>query len=251
MRQRHIFTTILWAYLLIFCAAAHATETIGTVYQQEGQCSIIRNGQTLAAESGASIQLNDKVKTGLQAKLAIRFEDDTELMLGSQSSAVIDAYVYAGADSNLLFKFSTGTFRTITGEIVKQNPEGFNMLTPLTTLGIRGSDVYALVGMIGEEAGAMDLGPGHTLEISTPGQTVSISQPGLRSKISPTGIISPPSPIPPRILNQMKKLAAPPATPKMNSKKPAPHVPPAATTTTIIVPPPPAPTQPTRHPRVY
>lgn len=242
---------ILATTALLFGTIACAAEQIGSILQFEGQCSISRKGQSIPAANGFPVQLNDKAKTGLQSKLTIRFKDDTELMLGPLSSAVIDTYVFGGSDSNLLFKFTTGTFRAVTGELVKRNPEGFNMQTPLTTLGIRGSDIYALVGMIGEEVGAMDLGPGHTLEISTSKQTTKISKPGLRSKILPNGIISPPSPIPPRILNQMKKLAEPPTTPKVGShQKTVPRVPtPSVTTKSVVTPPPPP--APQRHPRIY
>lgn len=240
------------ALLLFFGVTASAAERIGSIVRFSGQCTITRNDQKMDVDNDMPVQLNDEVATGLLSQLTVRFTDETLLSLDSLSSAVIDTYIYGGSDSNLLFGFSTGTFRTITGRIVELNPEGFTMQTPLATLGIRGSDIYALVGMVGEEAGGLDLGPNHTMEISTDTQTVTINKPGLRSTISPSGVISPPTPIPPRVFEQMKTLAPPP-TPNVGTKiAPSPRVPPSSTATrSIVTPPPPTPAPAPRQPRFH
>ncbi len=43
-----------------------------------------------------------------------------------------------------------GTFRAVTGEIVKSNPESFKMQSPLATIGIRGSETAHTVPPQGE-----------------------------------------------------------------------------------------------------
>lgn len=201
---------ILFLVLITFTAIedrpVHAGDQIGNVEQVSGECSITRDSQTSGATVNQGILLNDIISTRGKAQITIRFRDGTRLMLGESSRTSIDSYIYGGSDSNLLFNFSTGTFRAITGKLVEVNPEGFNMKTPMTTLGIRGSDVYALVGIVEEEVGALDLGPNHTLEIKTSKQTVHITKGGLQSKISFSGVISTPSPIPPNTITNMKAL---------------------------------------------
>jgi len=239
---------ILIAISTALSLPAKAAKQVGAVEQVSGECSIVRDGQKIDAKRTQPIQINDEISTKAKAEITIRFKDDTQLILGESSHASIDAYVYGGADSNLLFNFSTGTFRAITGKLVEANPEGFNMKTPLTLLGIRGSDVYVLVGMVGEEAGALDLGPNHALEIKTAKQTTRITKPGMRAKISFSGVISSPSPIPPGTVTNMKKLGtAPPSTPKSGGKPSViPHVP---TTPNIHIKPP-SPSHPPR-PRIH
>ena len=225
---------VCFAFLLLagcmFSAAAMAAGAIGAVDTVTGQCRLLRGSDTLGAEPRQPVMLNDAVSTGEDARLSIVFLDETVLTLDESSHAAIDSYVYSDDASNLLFKFTKGTFRTITGGIVKQNPEGFNMETPLATIGIRGSDVYAIVQPDGEETGALHLDENHVLEVKTRLQTVRITQSGLRVKISPTGVISAPSPIPPDVLDFMQDLRPmPPTVPsgtaeKTNGKLKAPPV---------------------------
>ena len=199
------FFAILLAGMLL-CAPAMAADPVGAVNTATGDCRITTDGDTLAAKLDDPVLLNDELSTGKGARMGVVFLDDTTLTLDESSHASIDEYVYSDEASNLLFKFSKGTFRTITGGIVKHNPEGFNMETPLTTIGIRGSDVYAIVQPGGEEAGALHLGENHALEIRTEKQTVRITESGMRVRISPEGIISPPTRIPSDVLEYMQEL---------------------------------------------
>lgn len=191
------------------CAPALAADPIGAVDAVTGECRIIRGGDSLAAEQEQPVMLNDEIATGADGRISIIFLDDTVLSLDESSHASIDDYVYSEDASNLLFKFTKGTFRTITGEIVKQNPEGFNMETPLVTIGIRGSDVYAIIQPEGEETGALHLGEGHALEVKSEVQSIRITESGMRVKIAPSGIIFTPTRIPASMLNNMLNLGSP------------------------------------------
>jgi hypothetical protein len=212
----------LLAILILSAVPAWATEQVGSVRVATGECLIVRENKTLAAEQDQPVMLKDELKTGAGAQLSVLFKDETTLTLDESSHASIDTYVFDDSNAELLFKFTQGTFRAITGEIVKANPEGFNMKTPLATIGIRGSDVYSIVQPDGEEAGALHLGPSHALEIKTAKQVLRITQSGLRSRISVTGIIFKPTAIPPTMFNSILRLgSAPKAAPKTDSAAPA------------------------------
>lgn len=218
---------------LLLHAPAMAAEAVGSVEAAKGQCRIIRGGDTLAAETGGPVMLDDAVTTGPGAEMTIVFADETVLTLAESSRAAIDGYVYSDDAANLLFKFTKGTFRTITGEIVKRNPEGFNMETPLATIGIRGSDVYAVITPDGEETGALHLGENHALEVKTAMQTVRITESGLRVRISPAGLIFTPTRIPPSMFNSMLRLgSAAPAAPEAPEAAPAKSAPASEKSTT-------------------
>ncbi|MBG0790966.1 MAG: FecR domain-containing protein [Desulfovibrionaceae bacterium] len=190
------------------CAPALADDSIGEVDAVTGKCRIIRDGDTLAAKLQQSVMLDDEITTSEGARISILFNDQTILTLDESSHASIDDYVYNEESAGLLFKFTEGTFRAITGEIVKQNPEGFNMKTPLATIGIRGSDIYVVIGAEGEEAGALQLGEGHVLEIKTAMESKRITESGLRVNFATDGLISTPVRIPTDIFEKMLNLGS-------------------------------------------
>ena len=203
----HSFFAILMAGMLL-CAPVMAADPVGSVNTATGDCRITTGGDTLAAEIEQPVILNDELSTGKGARLGVVFLDETTLTLDESSHASIDEYVYNDEGSDLLFKFTKGTFRTITGGIVQHNPEGFNMETPLANIGIRGSDVYVIIQPEGEEAGALHLGENHALEVRTEKQTVRITESGMRVRISPEGLIFTPTRIPPSMFNSMLNLGS-------------------------------------------
>ncbi|MGE4192979.1 MAG: FecR domain-containing protein [Pseudodesulfovibrio sp.] len=207
--KRFVVLALFLLFLLLAGASpARASEPVGTVTVANGRCVILRGGQSLDAAVNQPVMLKDEVDTDKGAELSILFSDQSRLTLDESSHAAIDTYVFNDSNAEVLFKFTKGTFRAVTGEIVKANPEGFNMETPLATLGIRGSDIYSIVKPDEEEAGALELGEGHALEIKTSKQTMRITKSGMRTRILPTGIIFMPTAIPPSMFNAILRLGA-------------------------------------------
>lgn len=235
--KRIIFAAAVLSALVLLSVPARAAEQVGTVATAVGECLIIRDSRPLTAEADQPILLKDELETRQGAHLSVLFKDESRLTLDESSRASIDTYVYNDSNAELLFKFTQGTFRAITGGIVKANPEGFNMETPLATLGIRGSDIYSIVQPDSEEAGAIELGAGHALEVKTSRQTLRITESGMRVRISSTGIIFQPTPIPPSMFNAIIRLgnAAKPTTPApaAPAAPPAPAAPTLKTTPTL------------------
>lgn len=225
MPQKRFAATVLALIILLLAglSPARASEPVGTVTVADGRCLILRDGQSLGAAVNQPVLLKDEVETDKGAQLTILFTDQSRLTLDESSHAAIDTYVFNDSNAELLFRFTKGTFRAVTGEIVKANPEGFNMETPLSTLGIRGSDIYSIIKPDEEEAGALELGEGHALEIKTAKQTLRITKSGMRTRILPTGVIFTPTAIPPSMFNAILRLgaAAPSAPAPAGSAAPA------------------------------
>ena len=79
------------------------------------------------------------VETAPRGALHIQFLDETSLRLGSDSQVVLDRFVYdpaAGAE-DLTVELGQGVFRIITGEIT---PDRITIVTPVATIGVRGTD---------------------------------------------------------------------------------------------------------------
>ena len=227
--------------------AAAAESPAGRVELVTGSVSLLRGGASSVVKTADPVLVDDTLTTAPDGHAVVRFADDTLLVLGQSSKAKIDTYVYGGPSSRLLFKFAKGSFRAITGKIVQVNPQAFNMQTPLATLGIRGSDVFALVAPETESIGALELGPGHSLEVQSQKGAATIREAGLFSRVTPDGLVAAPQKIPPAMLNAVSKTLSTPLVPPISTTPvgtltPAPALPQLPPVTTTVTPPrPPAP----------
>ena len=82
--------------------------------------------------------MGDKIVTGASGQVQLVFTDQTHLVVGPNSSLVIESYLLRG--DKLASKFAvnalSGTFRFITG---KSDHSAYHIATPTGTIGIRGT----------------------------------------------------------------------------------------------------------------
>jgi len=118
------------------------SQVIGNVVAVTGKVVLEHNGDSIVLEVGSPVFKGGVVKTGADSHIEIRFTDDTMLSQGANSEVSIDNYVFDQPDSasSILLNLTEGTLRTITGKIAEENPESFEVKSPLATLGIRGTD---------------------------------------------------------------------------------------------------------------
>ncbi len=83
---------------------------------------------------------NEVVETVRDGALHLRFIDDTEFKLGSDSRATLDTFLYDPASSagELTLSLKEGIFRLKTGRIKK---EGVLLVTPVALIEVRGTDL--------------------------------------------------------------------------------------------------------------
>lgn len=76
--------------------------------------------------------------------LHLRFLDRTDFHLGSKSVVILDEFVYDPATSagKMVIRMSKGTFRFVSGKMVKS---GVAIRTPTALIGIRGTDFMVVV----------------------------------------------------------------------------------------------------------
>ena len=88
--------------------------------------------------------VGERIKTSRTGLVQIIFTDDTKLVIGPNSSLVIEAYLLRS--ENTVSKFAVkafgGTFRFITGKSPKQ---AYSITTPTGTIGIRGTSLDIVV----------------------------------------------------------------------------------------------------------
>ena len=125
-----------------------STNSVGQVVQAAGNAHAVSDNGTRQLTPGSEIFQADTLVTEKGGSLEIIFNDKTSLSQGEDSQVRVDRYVYDPADafnSDLLLNMTKGVFRTITGEIAEDNPDHFQLKSPLATIGIRGTTVVSEV----------------------------------------------------------------------------------------------------------
>ncbi|RYE09360.1 MAG: hypothetical protein EOP22_09695 [Hyphomicrobiales bacterium] len=93
---------------------------------------------------GADIFIGDLIETGPSGQVQIRFQDDTELVVGPSSSLRIDDYLIRnnGSAGKLAVDMLSGAFRFATGDSAKNR---YIINTPTGTIGVRGTEFDVFV----------------------------------------------------------------------------------------------------------
>ena len=114
--------------------------------EQVGQATLINtsvtgDGATLATRS--PVHRDERIRTSSTGLGEFVFRDGTKFAVGSNSSVVIDKFVFAGNNSvkSLSLNAAKGSFRWISGG---SKSSAYKIATPAGTIGIRGTafDVY-------------------------------------------------------------------------------------------------------------
>jgi len=125
---------------------------IGSVVEQKGVTSVERQGEESDLQQGSEVEFLDKVKTG-KGELGITFIDDTKVAVSSQSSLIIDDFVYDpdNADnSKLVLKVAAGTVKYASGNVAKLAKQNVDIRTPTAKILVRGTAFSMTVDEIGQ-----------------------------------------------------------------------------------------------------
>ena len=157
-------------------------QSIGKVAEASGQVTVRGEDGVRTVEPGDSIFKGDMIVTSDGSDVQIEFEDGTRVGLGENSRAEIDDYVFDADDpdaSNFVMDVGRGAMRCVTGQIADQNPDHFNVETPLASIGIRGTVFGVVVNDDGQgDFWVENLGEGHTVVFQdSEGRVRIISEP--------------------------------------------------------------------------
>jgi len=138
--------------LVILLPQLSYAAAIGNVVVQEGVTSVEREGTESDLDLDSDIMFMDNIKTG-KGELGITFVDDTNVAVSSQSSLIIDEFVYDpnNADgSRLVLKVAAGTVRYASGNIARLNKQNVIIRTPTAKIIVRGTAFSMTVDEIGQ-----------------------------------------------------------------------------------------------------
>jgi hypothetical protein len=136
--------------VLTLAAGPALADAAGVAKGVDPQAEALGGGATRTLVVGADIFLGDRLTTGPEGLVQILFSDNTKLVIGPNSSLLIEDYLIRnnGTAGKLAVDMLAGSFRFITGT----SPKGaYEISTPTGTIGVRGTifDVWidALTGI--------------------------------------------------------------------------------------------------------
>ncbi|MBI4997195.1 MAG: FecR domain-containing protein [Rhodocyclales bacterium] len=128
--------------LLALAGSAWCGEPVGRVILAAGEVAAARDGQWLPLARNADVRAGDEIRTGPASSVQIRFADASIVALRSATTFRVDEFIYkrgqAGGEK-ALFALIKGGLRTITGAVGRTNHQDYGIVTPTSTIGIRGT----------------------------------------------------------------------------------------------------------------
>ena len=176
--SRRLLAVLLGLASVFYIHVAFAAP-VGKVTKAQNQVQV---GST-AAGVGTPVNMNDRLRTGANARMEVTFSDGTKLTLGENANVVIDRYVYNPAQSTgaLALKQATGAVRFSTGKISQMHKKDVTVTTPYAALAVRGTEFW--MGPIDGHYGALLLKG--KVAVRSAGGEVNLNRPGWGTDIRP------------------------------------------------------------------
>jgi hypothetical protein len=136
--------------LFVFVSAAmgeDAIRPIGLVKTASGEATVIRDGHRIAAQPGLSLAQGDVLSTGAKGSMGVILRDDTILSMGSSSEIHIEKFLFDPAREKLgmVMRVARGVIGYLSGRISRLAPGSVRIETPVATLGVRGTHLFARI----------------------------------------------------------------------------------------------------------
>jgi hypothetical protein len=120
---------------------------IGLVKTATGDTSIMRDSRLIAAQPGCSLLQGDVLLTGAKGTMGVILRDDTILSMGSSTEVRLEQFAFEPAEHKLgmVVRVAKGIIGYLSGRISKLAPGSVRLETPVATLGVRGTYLFARI----------------------------------------------------------------------------------------------------------
>lgn len=165
---------------ICFSGMAHAAP-VGEIVSLQGKATLKRENAESQLKLMDTVEANDTIATEKDGIAVIQFKDLSTMTVGSQSEVTIDRYVYNPEvkDGNVsALKASSGFFHFVSGKLAKDKVK---IETPVSTIGIRGTELAGGVAYNGETTVSL---VECCVDVSTEAGTVSLDRVGTFTEIS-------------------------------------------------------------------
>lgn len=133
-------------FLILSCVSSLSTAA-GRITAHFGDALAESGGVQRELQRGSRVQEGDLLRVGRNSLLQLRMDDGAMITLRSSSELRIDTYRLAapGQPGRALLSLLKGGLRTITGALGRFDRGEYAMVTPIATIGIRGTDFTTLL----------------------------------------------------------------------------------------------------------
>jgi hypothetical protein len=196
MKLRMIWSVAALCGVFLLSLDAAAQVVAGTVERQLGSASRVTDADDLPLAERGWVFVGDTITTGANARLIIRFQDESSLTLGENARIVIDEMVYdaASGSGSQALNIGQGVFRYISGAVGARDRQRVAISTRVATIGIRGTNFLG-----GELTVGMPKGVPHygfqiyegAVEVTSPAGSVVLDEPGEGTFLPLTRVAAP------------------------------------------------------------
>ena len=165
--------------ILFLFVASSLFASVGKIVTLRGDVVIVSADKERAAIENDVLEENDKIITKNNAKLQIKFIDDTVVTLGKNTTLDVKQYIIDGKNSKVSLAVDNGDFKVISGKISQIARENFEFQAKTATIGIRGT---VFVGNLNEKTskigclqGAIDVKIGNKSSLINAGHQMQFS----------------------------------------------------------------------------
>ena len=136
-----LFSRLAAAAFVSFSLAVpqvQASEVAGEAVNVQPNASLKNPEGRVTLQVGMDVKMGDLIKTNRRGEAQLIFTDETKLVVGPNSSLVVESYLLRASNraNNFTVKALSGTFRMVSG---KSQKSAYKIKTPTATIGIRGT----------------------------------------------------------------------------------------------------------------
>lgn len=166
---------LLFGFVLALCFApvAQAASSVALVIASRGEVVAVNDQGRRVLQRRSGLFEGDRIETGNNSQVQIRFIDGALLTLEHQTKLEISRFENSTANKSgqVLLRLIQGGLRNLTGAIAEQHPERYRVESAIASIGVRGTDfrvvlrndklaagVYSGGIVVSNDAGLLELG---------------------------------------------------------------------------------------------
>ncbi len=163
---------------LLLSSAASAADPVGVLKFTRGVVTIVSvAGETRRAGRDDELNLNELVVTGAASLAVIQLSDDSRMVVRPNSEFRVELLNADAADNrgqSAVLSLLRGGLRLATGLISRVNPGGYQLNTPVATIGIRGTEFNSRICLADCAAEEIQLAGGDAADSISEGLYVNV-----------------------------------------------------------------------------
>ncbi|MFZ5453727.1 MAG: FecR family protein [Thermodesulfobacteriota bacterium] len=137
--------------LIVFLCPLNAwAKEVGQFTKVEGKVDLHKKGkpEAIAAQPQTKAEEKDAIKTEAMSRAQIQFLDASTMTVAPQSYVTIESYMYDAKKGELgcLSEIYKGICHIVVSPLAKKEKKEFLVKTPTAIMGIRGTELYILIG---------------------------------------------------------------------------------------------------------